>query len=540
MQAFKNQSYFFLVILLFISSDILAQNVQLKSSNLPLFIVDTHGQSIKDEPKIEADLNLIDHNDGTLNLISDVPNEYQGKIGIELRGSYSQSLPQKPYGFETLNSDGVEENISLLGFPKENDWILLANYNDKSFVRNSLIFELFTKMGHYAPRTKHCEVIVNNEYRGIYVFTEKIKRDKNRVDIPKLDSDDNAGDSLTGGYIFKIDYSDGNDYWISEHWPDGYRKNSVRFIYTYPEPDEITSKQKTYLQNYVNEFEDVLYSDAYSSKENGYQQFIDLRSFIDYFIIGEVTRNVDAYKKSCHYYKQINSKGGLIYAGPVWDFDWAMKNFSECIYRNTDGSGWAYKIHECNPNPVPPDWMVRLLSDPNFKNKAFDRYFQLRENILSEASIFSYIDSVAMLLDDAQERHYQKWPILGKNVGTPEVDVIPKTFNGEIEKLKDWLTIRLAWLDDNMPGEPSAITNLLIGDSSVEIFPNPVYDQFTVVSVEKLQKIEVLNFNGQVVKNFNCNSTKWEGSLSGLNSGIYFLRIQNHIGQTTMVKIVKR
>ncbi len=137
---------------------------------------------------------------------ADPGNIYTGKVGIEIRGRYSANLPQKPYGFETRDEAGNNLNVPILGMPEENDWILTANYNDKAFLRNFLAFELFRKMGHYAPRTVYCEVVLNDAYQGIYLLGEKIKRDKNRVDIAKLNPDENSGDDLTGGYIFVNDY----------------------------------------------------------------------------------------------------------------------------------------------------------------------------------------------------------------------------------------------------------------------------------------------------------------------------------------------
>jgi hypothetical protein len=155
--------------------------------DIPIVVIETNGGfSIPDEPKINAHMKVIDHGPGQLNFISDSGNIYDGNVGIEIRGAYSASLPQKPYGFETRNEASENLNVPLLGMPVENDWILLANYNDKSFLRNSLAGQIFRSMGHYAPRTRHCEVIVNGSYDGIYVLTEKIKRDKNRVDIARL------------------------------------------------------------------------------------------------------------------------------------------------------------------------------------------------------------------------------------------------------------------------------------------------------------------------------------------------------------------
>lgn len=230
---------------------------QVDSTNLPLFIIDTKGVSIVDEPKITAELKIIYHQN-EYNHPGDTANIYHGNIGIEVRGKYSASLPQKPYGLETRDSLGNNFNVPLFHMPAENDWILLANYNDKTFMRNSLSFELFRKMGHYAPRTQFSEVIVNNIYQGIYVFTEKIKRDQGRVNISKLNNTDNDGDELTGGYIFKVDYYDNFNSWLSKYSPIGHYDKDVHFVYHYPEPEEITPAQKNYISNFVNEFEAIL------------------------------------------------------------------------------------------------------------------------------------------------------------------------------------------------------------------------------------------------------------------------------------------
>jgi hypothetical protein len=147
---------------------------------------------------------------------------YDGNIGIEIRGSYSASLPQKPYAVETRDITQNDSAVALFGFPEESDWVLLANYNDKVFMRNALAFKLFNEMGQYASRTRFCEVTVNGVYQGIYVFGEKIKRDDGRVDIDKLDPDENSGEPLTGGYIFKIDYWDNQNSWKSPYHPIGH------------------------------------------------------------------------------------------------------------------------------------------------------------------------------------------------------------------------------------------------------------------------------------------------------------------------------
>ena len=439
------------------------------STNIPLIMINTNNQLIVDEPKINVDFKVIDNFPNSLNYPTDSGNIYSGIAGIEIRGSYSATLPQKPYGIETRDTQGNNNNVSLFGMPQENDWILIANYNDKTFLRNVLAFDLFEKMGHYAPRTKLCEVVVNDIYNGIYVFTEKIKRDNGRVDIAKLDLDDNFGDSLTGGYIFRVDYWNQNNSWISNYNNPNFPNDAVRYVYNYPDYDEITVQQKNYIQNLVGDFEDALWSNDFEDPILGYRPFINTRSFIDYFIVNEFARNVDGFKKSRNFFKDKSSKDSLIYAGPVWDFDWAYKDHSSSMI---NGSGWRHNYS--GPTDVkPPGWYIRLLQDTTFANELNCRYFNLRNTILDTSNIFSFIDSLSSMLSEPQNRHYTRWPILGINVGTPEVGIQPTSYSGEIIKFKNWINERLIWLDANMPGNCPNVSVSENKKTYLVTYPNP-------------------------------------------------------------------
>ncbi len=433
------------------------------SSNLPIVVITTpDGEEIPDEPKITADMKIIYNGIGQLNTLNDPGNIYSGKVGIEIRGMTSTLLPQKSYGFETRDDAGNNLNVPILGMPDENDWILTANYNDKTFLRNFLAFELFRKMGHYAPHTVYCEVVLNGEYIGIYLLGEKIKQDKNRVDIAKLNPDENSGDDLTGGYIFANDYTDGSDSWISNYSPLNKPGSEVFFVYYDPKPEDLTTTQKAYLKDFIDSFETLLYSPGFKDRNQGYRTYLDAGSFVDYFILSELSRNVDAYKKSRFYFKDKDSNGRLIHSGPPWDYDWAWKDITEnCIHFNQiDGSGWAYRVNDCDVDWVAPSWEIRLLEDDEFADQIHERYFSLRRTIMGETYLHHVIDSIAALLDDAQKRHYQKWQILGINVGTPEYGEQPETYSGEIVKFKNWINRRLNWLDENMVGESAAFLTI--------------------------------------------------------------------------------
>ncbi len=511
------------------------------SSNLPIVVITTPGQSIPDEPKITGDLKIINNGNGQMNQMTDAGNVYDGKIGIEIRGRYSATLPQKPYGFETRDDAGNNLNVSILGMPGENDWVLTANYNDKTFLRNFLPFEIFRKMGHYAPRTRFCEVVVNGEYQGIYLLGEKIKRDSGRVSIAKLKPVDNSGDDLTGGYIFSTDYYDETNSWISKYSPLNRPGARVAFVYFDPGPDELSLTQKTYLKDYVDAFEKVLYGADFKDWNSGYRAYIDVSSFVDYFLIGEISRNIDAYKKSRFLYKDKDSKNRLIHSGPPWDFDWAWKDIAEnCIhFSEMDGSGWAYRVADCDDWPVPPSWEVRLLQDSLFANRIYNRYFELRETILSQDYLDHLIDSVATLLDAAQKRHYQKWPILGINVGTPEYGDQPDSYAGEIVKLKSWISRRLAWLDANMVGEATAVDETR--DLIFRVFPNPVTDNLRIESDAEISKIEIISITGsKIIEIRGLSKNAMTADVSRLGQGLYILRIEFKSGKIVSQRFVKK
>lgn len=188
----------------------------LTDSNLPIVVIETDGGvNIPDEPKVLASMKIIWHRDGSRNSLADIDNpdflNYDGRVRIELRGSSSQMLNKKPYGLETLQDDNVSNNnVSILGMPEENDWILNSLAFDQTGMRDVLSYELSNRLGQYASRSVYCEVMINGDYKGLYVFMEKIKPDKGRVNIEKMDETCNNPPEVTGGYITKADKSNGD------------------------------------------------------------------------------------------------------------------------------------------------------------------------------------------------------------------------------------------------------------------------------------------------------------------------------------------
>ncbi|MEP7267643.1 MAG: CotH kinase family protein [Saprospiraceae bacterium] len=513
-------------------------------SNLPIISITTNGQVIQDNgTKLNALMRVIQNSNG-MNEVTDSANIYYGIIGIEIRGSSSSGYPQKSYNVETRDSLDANRNVSLLGLPEENDWALITNYNDKTLMRNTFSYSLYNQLGHYAPRTKYCDVLINDEYQGIYLLSEKIKRDKNRVAISKFDDKATSGNGITGGYIFKNDNKDADELSFTSNYSEsGFLGNpEVSFIYVYPKSSELTTSHKTYLPSFINSFESVLYGNNFTNPIDGYARYIDVPSFIDYFILGEVSRSVDAYKKSKFFYKDVDSKGGKIVSGPPWDFDWAYKNIPEgnnqfnCYYGNTDGSGWAYKAYLCNHDPKFAGWTARLMQDPNFVNAIKSRYVFLRKNVLSEHGVNLLVDSLKNIVNEAQPRHFGKWDILGKiTIGSPEVDAQPTTYAAAINQFKTWVFTRLAWLDRNMPG---ILTDFkVVSGDKVKVYPNPSFHQLTIQSGSEMLHAQLYTMQGQLafkaMLHGNVNTIK-----HNLPPGMYILKVVLKNQQVNLLKLV--
>ncbi|MBW6490030.1 MAG: CotH kinase family protein [Lentimicrobium sp.] len=504
-----------------------------ESSNLPIFFIDTYGEEIPDDPKILVGMKIIDNGPGVRNFVDDSP-VYDGNAGFEIRESSSQMFSKKSYGFETWDANGNDIDVSLLGMPTEADWILNANYADKTFNRNALAYQVSQNMGHYSTRYKFVEVIINEVNMGIYLFSEKIKRDPNRLNIAKLSSNQNTGDAVTGGYIFKVDKSTGSggDGWTSAFPPPVHHYGqTIFFQYEYPKAGDITIQQKQYIAEYVNTFETVLAGPGFGDPENGFRKYTDELSFIDYFLVNEISKNVDGYRLSTFLHKQRESLGGKIRIDPVWDYDIAWHNVNYCA--GDELTGWAYQFPCKGDYWQVPFWWGRMLEDSTFANNLRCRWEMLRGNLLSNQWFESYIDSVALLPDESQQRNFTVWPILGVYVW-PNPWPCPPTYSTEIESLKDWIFQRLKWLDVNLPGTCYTLnTNTLtVNQSGIKLFPNSVGDLVQMGNLPEtniVSELEIIDACGRIVyrRQIKLESANHFLDVGFLKTGIYTLRISD-------------
>lgn len=450
-----------------------ADDVKLTTSDLPIVIIQTQ-DAINADDKVPGTMQIIDNGPGQINTVSDAPNAFDGHIGIKLRGESSLNFNQKKYTLETWDALGNDSVVSIFGMPEESDWVLLAPYNDVSMVRDVYAFALWNEMGHWGPRTRMCEVIVNGGYRGVYAFTERIKRDKNRVDISKLKADDVSGRDLTGGYIVRIDAYDEEDLTFqskvmgiqksSWSW-GGNQQQEAPVIWSiyYPKKEDIVEAQKEYIQNYIDSVELTIQSPDFTDPNKGYANFIDIPSFVDYFIHTELSLNADGFKRSAYYYKDKDKKDGTrgkLFAGPVWDYNLAYGNCNFCNANNVNA--WVYE--GCETNPTPKMWK-RLLEDKTFRDAVKTRYTELRQNIISNESINAFLDSYATLLDEAKDRQLKKYKEILKSNNPWDYSPTSmfaayrvSSYAEEITTVKQWFAKRLDFLDKNLPGEVTGTT----------------------------------------------------------------------------------
>jgi len=437
------------------------------ASALPLVEVTTE-MDIENEPKVP----------GRMRIYQEGEEMFNSQIGIEYRGSTSFRLSdKKSFGFETWDDDNNDVDKAILGFPQEEDWILQGHVFrasegiifDPTLLRHHVGYELYRMMGNYASRSQFVELTVNGDFLGTYLLMEKLKRDKNRIDIARLEPTENEGEDLTGGYILKIDKTSGGDVapdqplaYYENNWADDARYNAdisfrsdygvdgstlnfepfqepyhpkqyleTYFLYTYPRADRITPQQRQYIQNYVHAFETALLTDELRGTERTYTDYVDLHSFADHFLLNELVGNVDAYRLSTYLVKD---KGGKLQMGPVWDLNIGYNGQDRIPVDD-----WMVNYNDYVPNDpwLVPFWWDRLLNDPVFVDILRARWTELRATVWTTPKVEGLVRQRAnYLLDNgAIKRNYERWSGI-------EVD-----YEGELEAMLAYLRDRLLWMD---------------------------------------------------------------------------------------------
>jgi len=473
-----------IILLLFfgLCSQLVAQSFS--DSNLPIVIINTdHGWDIIDDPRILASMKIIYRGPGERNYFSDRDNpdylNYNGRIDIEIRGSSSQHFSKKQYGFSTrLADDTSRNNVSLLGMPEEHDWILNGMVYDTARIRDYFCYNIYRQLGNYASRTVYCELFINNHYRGIYLLQEKIKADKGRVDVLKITSNDNTLPDVSGGYITKADkYSEGEAIaWTMYTWYGA----QVNYLHVFPKPESVTPSQFDYIMGQFEDLETTA-SNKDVSLENGFPSIIDIPSFIDHFIISELSSNPDAYQYSTYFHKD---RRGKLRAGPLWDNDLTFGN--DLLMWGLDRSkttGWHFEEHQNDGSTFWRDL---------FYSEEFRCYLSLRWNELIQpggplniTSLEALIDTTESYIGEAVARDYSRWSISENHMQV-------------ISDIKSFIVARTEWMTQNL-GSYAACSNVTVPPLLInKIMYKPETSLEFPVSNE-MEFIEILNNGDQAV-----------------------------------------
>ena len=456
---------------------------QVFSSHLPIIVldsagvpVDSYSDSNQSRPFRYTTAVMINLDPATQRASLTSPTiDYQGRSATHVRGSSSSGFDQKQYSWEPWDESNNSKNSTILGLPSGSSWVIYAPADDKSLLRNFLTYSrarLLSGGNGFGMRTKFCEVFFNqtpgqpltyaNSYHGVYVLVEKIKRGTDRVNVPKLNALTTDPTAITGGYIVKHDRLGAGDT-VFNTATDGVQIGA-------DVPDPWNTAQQSYLTNYFNTFETVLHGAGFANPATGYQAYIDRDTFIDNQWFNEIAKQIDGYRLSQYFWKD---RGGKLKNGPIWDYNLAYGNAN--YLDGSDPTGWYFT----QLGGADYAWYPRLHQDTTgaspYELRHWDRYWEIRRGIFATSTVMAEIDAEAATLlngsttpvtnsmaplsptlENAAMRHYRKWPILGTYIW-PNADGYADRiyFNsngnattGEVDWMKNWLTQRLGWIDD--------------------------------------------------------------------------------------------
>lgn len=524
------------VVFLFSFVEAHSQDIDEFESSLPLVILQTDGREIQDENRIVIRMGIVNNGTDTRNRLDDPFNGYDGKVSIELRGESSQMFPKKSYSIETQDDDGNNRNVPLLGMPAENDWVLYAPYSDKTMMRNVLAYKMGNDLGQYAPRTRYVELFLNDQYQGVYVLVEKIKIDKNRVNLATLKPEDVSGNEVTGGYIMRVDKIDWNDYPAFAITPSPRIPGEGLVSYQYFDPKglELQPAQRQYISDFLYQFESALSSPNFN-KTREYRQFIDVNTFIDFMIVTEIGKNVDGYVYSTYMYKDKDSKDGRLKMGPLWDFNLAFGNVD--YWANSQNApGWMYN------DSYRMYWFRRLMADDSFARRFKCRWKELRSTLLSNDYFTNTIDSIASMLQEPQQRNFQRWPVLGNYVWPNQF--VGLTYESEVSFLKTWILNRLRWMDTNLRLSDCDIvtSNENESGSLLSVYPNPASNTFSITSETRITHGSILTITDtrgvKVISTSFTGHHIFDAASISLKAGLYFVNVVYLNGTVEMTKLI--
>ena len=378
-----------------------------RRQNIPSVYINTNGAGIYDkENYVNGTITIKD----PYKLYSDVT-EFSASMGIRGRGNSTWSFPKKPYKVK------LKEKASIFGMGADKEWALLANYSDRTLMRNILAMKMSEICGFsWTPHMYSVHVYLNSKYQGVYTLCEHKKVHKDRVDI-----DLDAGDV----YLEIEQQQDETTCW----W------TGMGVPMMFSDPEEPSSELYSEVTKWFSDFEASLYSNYMEDPDKGYAKYIDVDSFIDYYIVQEISKNTDGnLRKSSFITKK---KGEKLEMYHLWDFDLTFGN-----------TGWlsspdGFYIKDFDPScNIGDNWFNRMFTDPAFVKRVQNRWNELYPQFMA---LTDFIDEQAYILDKAQKENFKVWSIheVVDWVGVPSQG----SYEAEVKFLKDFYTERLEWLD---------------------------------------------------------------------------------------------
>ncbi len=421
------------------------------TSDVPLVILDGYGLGEPADKEVWADaaIMIFEPSAGVAKL-SNLPT-LAARAGHHIHGSSSATFPQKPYRIELRDNAGLDLDYPVLGMPSDSDWVLIAPYYDRALVRNAFVYDLGRDMGLSAPRTSRVELYVNHEdraleasdYAGVYYVTETIKNQKDRTQLKQLTEADTVLPAISGGYIMKFDWAVAESPTLTctgspvAGSGDGTCWDDLEVV----DPSPLGPEQAAWLTTYVQAFHDSLHT----TPVGDYASAIDLPSFVDNFIVNELTKNLDEFTRSAYYNKD---RDGKLKAGPLWDYNFALGCGRP---NNMSPESWQYPEAASEPGHMrrgASDWYPRLVTDPAFMAAVAARWQSLRQGLLSDAALDQRITALAMPLTAAAARDSERWPVSSVFGGGQSYEgPTATTWTGQVQAIRDWLPKRTAWMD---------------------------------------------------------------------------------------------
>jgi len=352
------------------------------------------------------------------------------------RGNGSWTFNKKPFQIK------FNKKKQPLDAPaKAKKWTLINNYGDRSLMRNKVAFDISREAGlKFTPYCTFVDVIYNGEYEGAYQLCDQVEVNPGRVELTEMAPEDISGEALTGGYFIEIDaYADQEISWFRSN-------KGIPVTIKSPKDDEITAAQSAYIKDFFNKFESALWSSNFTDPENGYRKYLDLESFLRYFIICELDGNLDSFW-STYMWKERGED--IFHVGPVWDVDLGFQNYGSPNPVN-DMWDFLYTHRDASKADGMKDLVDRIIKqDAGAKKLLSDIWSELRQNGNLNYEFFAErIDSYAQDLDESQTLNFQRWPILNRSVQKNQK--IFGSYKGEINNIKNYLSDRFFKLDQLM------------------------------------------------------------------------------------------